>query len=251
MKKIILNSRIIIFSLIFIFSLSSIAVAGNLSDFEDSIIEKNKRVKKTTKKSKNKSGSNMDSDDITAAILYGLAVGGIATMERVREGERKDGDALIPFARIDLSVQDVASDVVAFDARAEFGYGAFGAQVRRTTFNEENTKDVLDLLQSHILYRISPVEQFEVDLGLGTVTLNGGEVHSGVSFTMPVMVRFHEYLGFEYRPAWASINGNHIEDYDYALIIGSRFASLRAGYRIVQSWNNSLEGPYLGLALHF
>jgi hypothetical protein len=162
---------------------------------------------------------------------------------------RMPGDPLIPFIRYDFSVQDVESDVEAFDHRFEGGYGLFAFQIRNTRYREDEPSDDLDLFQIHFLLRLYFDESFEMDLGLGSLRIDGEEANSGASFTLPVHFYPTRRLGVVFRPAWANVNENTIEDYDLAIVYRFPFAALRAGYRWVMSGSESLDGFYLGASL--
>jgi len=164
---------------------------------------------------------------------------------------REIGEVLIPFFRLDAAYQNVDSDVDAIDVRAELGYGPVALSIRDTNYQESDPDDELEIFQMHALYRMSFSETFEVDAGLGILTIDGNDQNSGFSLTMPVLIRSTENLGFEFRPSWSSVNGNLIQDYDVGAMFGMRFVSLRAGYRWIESENTSLNGPYLGISIHF
>lgn len=194
--------------------------------------------------------------EILAEILFegaliGIMAGGVSSYERVTSGEREYGEPLIPFARLDLSVQNVNSDVTAWDSRAEFGFGPFGFQVRSTRYKEDEPDDAIEVLQLYWLYRMSAGPFFELDLALGSLTLDGDERHEGFSFSLPITVRPTERIGFEFRPAWANLNGIGVEDYDLAVSLGGRYVSLRIGYRWFMNWRSSLDGPYAGVSLYW
>jgi hypothetical protein len=164
---------------------------------------------------------------------------------------RKSGQALIPIARLDISYQDVESDVSAMDYRGEVGYGPVALQVRETHYAEERPDDDLDILQIHMLYRMSIGEKIEIDLGFGGMSIEGENDNSGLSITVPVLIHSWDYFGVEFRSSWSSINNNTIQDYDLSLLTGWRYLSLRAGYRRVMSDTESLSGPFAGLSLRF
>jgi hypothetical protein len=157
------------------------------------------------------------------------------------------GEALIPFARFDLSYQDVESDVDAWDYRLEGGYGPVGLQCNLTHYSEETPEDDLDMLRFYGMYRMSFGTIVEVDLGLGALTIDGNGRDTRFSLTVPVRIYPTDWLGIEIRPAWA----DNVTDCDIALLLTAPYVSLKAGYRWVSSPTESLNGPYAGLAVHF
>lgn len=258
------------------------AFAGKLGDFERSATEErggaDKRSQSQSGREQKGSSSCFDpivsdvgsvvvSDTVAPAanscfggLFVAMGEGGANSTKRidpveVRPGERidarKEGEALIPFLRVDLAYQNVESDVIARDVRAEAGYGAVGFQLRRTVYEEENPPDRLETLQYYLLYRMSFGSFVEVDAGIGSLLLTGKEKNSGLSLTIPVIFHPTDYFGVEFRPAWSTINDNSIHDLDAGVLFGGRYASLRAGYRWFKSGRESLDGPYAGVALRW
>lgn len=164
---------------------------------------------------------------------------------------RQHGEALIPFARFDVTYQDVESDVTAWDYRLEVGYGPLGFQVRRTLYDERSPVASLEALQYHALYRMSFGSDLEVDIGAGALILEGNEENSGFSITVPVLYHASDLYGFEFRPVWSTINENDIQDFDLSVLFGRQYASIRLGYRWFRSPNQSLDGPAVGVSLRW
>jgi hypothetical protein len=202
-----------------------------------------------------------DSADDTAAnaiLLMSLVpiYGGIRSWARATDGSvgdveanpRRAGVATIPFIRVDAAYQLVESDIEAWDIRGEGGFGPFAVQVRETHYEEDRPSEDLDLVQAHALLRMEFIDALEVDLGLGGLVVHGDDINSGVSGTIPVLIHPWDFLGLEFRPAWAGVNDNLVEDYDLSLLAGWRFISARAGYRWTESGGSSLNGPIFGFA---
>jgi len=192
------------------------------------------------------------------AILSFLA-GGIYSWERVHPDSitiasvksRKSGEPLIPFLRLDLNYQNVESDVEALDSRLEAGYGPFGVQARITHYNEQEPEDELDIQQFHLLYRMSFGNHVEIDLGAGGATVHGENQNIGFSLTTPLLIHPTEHVGLEFRPAWATIRGNPLSDYDVGIVVNVSHVAVRGGYRWMQSEHESLNGAYVGLSVIF
>lgn len=196
-------------------------------------------------------------------MAYGLLYGGLESWSAVRPGDyaweeeqtegfpRTTGSALIPFARLDSGYQWVDEGISALDFRGELGYGPLALQGRYTRFKEEGESTDLDLGSAHILYRMSFMQKLGIDFGLGRLYLEGEERHSAASFTMPVHFHPTPNLGIEYRPVWATMEGNEISDHDLSLHVGLPHVSLRGGYRWVKSGGETLDGPQVGLALRW
>jgi len=185
--------------------------------------------------------------------------GGIQSWERIQppatpvDGTppvRSRGEPLIPFLRLDVTYQDVKSDVQAVDGRAETGYGPLGVQARWTHYTEDVPQTDLDFTQIHGLYRMSFGRYGEIDLGMGAGILGGDEKHSGFSLALPMTVQPIPQLGFAFRPSWTSIENNSITDYDVHLSAGLPYVTVETGYRWLSAGGASLDGPFLGGAIH-
>lgn len=222
------------------------ALAGKLDDFETEATEGDG------------DGGGGDSDDVYvdgeddayfAAALFALLVpvyGATKSWDSV--GSRAPGEATLAFARVDAAYQLVESDVDAGDLRGELGYGPFALQARETHYDEDQPRDSLDLIQAHALLRMLFLPMLEVDLGLGAIVLDGDGTETGFSGTVPVLIHPWDFLGLEFRPAWAAVNDSTVSDYDLSLLAGWRFISARAGYRWTDSGDETLNGPIFGLA---
>ena len=204
------------------------------------------------------SGGNFLFELFEQMFAQGFVYGGNTSWVRVGAdlGEAADfdvksrelGDVLIPFLRADATYQALRSDVAAFDVAADAGYGPFAVRFDQTRYWEDDPRDTLDLTRVYGLYRMSFGPAVEIDLGLGALTISGDEgSNDRFSFTTPILVHPNRYVGVEFRPAWAA----NVEDYDLALMAGPGFVSVKAGYRWVRSPHESLDGPYVGISVHF
>ena len=247
---------------------TSTTLAGRLDDFEEQASTRPPQADShestpddDIEEDGGDAGESDDFADFMAELLfYATVAGGVMSMQRVVPNSLDDetyvtarelGEPLIPMARVDASYQYIDSDLYATDARAEVGFGLFGFQYRRSDFEESDPNDSLVIKQWHGLYRMSFGDYVEVDLGYGRLRLEGNAVSEGSSYTMPVHIHLNEYLGFEWRPAWSSINGSNIREDDVAILLLYRYTSLRLGYRSLKAQDVKLDGPYMGLAVHF
>ena len=237
----------------------STAFAGKLDNFESSLNQPTKTYD---------SGSYSDSDsesfflDIFGEIMvdllaYGMVYGGVSSMERVNGGisgpdameieSRENGEPLIPFARIDVAYLDAESDVKGYDYRLECGYGAFAVHLNHTHYRESSPKDKLDLIRLYGIYRMSFGSHFELGLGLGSLTVKGNDSNSRMSFTMPIRIQPGEHIGIEFRPSWAE----NLNERDLGVLLRWEYVSLKAGYRWVSSFGESLDSAYVGFSVHY
>jgi hypothetical protein len=164
---------------------------------------------------------------------------------------RQTGAPQIPIFRVDGNYQSVESDVDAFDWRVEGGFGPLALGFRRTQYSETSPSDDLDLTQFFGLLRLWFGGEVEVDVGVGALAINGEAENSGLAFTLPISYRPVDWCGVEFRPVWATVNGNNTRDYDVGLSLGVRYVCLRGGYRWMESGAASLNGPYVGISVQF
>lgn len=158
---------------------------------------------------------------------------------------------VLPSLRVDGSYQNVLSDVGAFDLRAEGGYDFLAVQGRFTYYTEEEPDDELWLNYIHGVLRLSVGEHLALGPGAGVTILSGNNRNSGFSWTLPILFYPRKSVGIEFRPVWSWINENPIDDYDVSLVLGSKHAAFRAGYRWVNADSESLDGPYMGVTVRF
>lgn len=164
-----------------------------------------------------------------------------------RGDARENGELLIPYLRADMAYRPVDDDVIAREYQFELGYGAFAIHYNASRYEETDPPDKLDLRYVFGVYRMSLFSGSELDLGLGELVVNGNEDHSYTAFTMPFRIQPDQRIGFEFRPIWAS----NINDYDAAVLVGGQYLSLKAGYRWVETYGQSLNGSYIGVSLHY
>jgi len=172
------------------------------------------------------------------------------------------GDPILPFARFDGRQQSVETNVDARDYYVQIGYEPFALDVRHTRFTETNPTDHLDVYRFHALFRLGGASEtglfregarsfYEIDFGLGYVQLDGVNRQGAVSFTLPILIYPSKHLGFEFRPAWATINESKLADYDLSAHVLLKYVGVKAGYRWLKSPTMELSGPYLGLTMRF
>ncbi len=165
--------------------------------------------------------------------------------------EKKPGETLIPYFRFDYHYQDQETDIYASDYRFLAGYGPWAIMGRKTYLREEEPFDKMRIDQLYGVLRLSISNYVEVGLGFGEYKIVGDDSNSGFSFTLPIMVRINEHFSIEALPTWASINENEIADYDLGVLFGTRYISTKVGFRRIESPNNHLQGPYVGLSLYY
>ncbi|WP_345334976.1 hypothetical protein [Ferrimonas pelagia] len=160
---------------------------------------------------------------------------------------RRPGEAVIPFIRWDLDSTRVASNLDSSDHRIEAGYGTLAMGYSQRRFRETEPDDTLEIRQLYGLYRMSLGPYVEFDLGMGSQQVKGQQHQSHFFATTPLLIHTSERFGFEFRPAW----GGGIQSYDISLLVKSSYGSLKLGYKALSTRSESLNGPYLGFALHY
>lgn len=190
-------------------------------------------------------------------FVGGLWYGGVGSLGRIQEdpaeefldGEyaRAAGEPLIPFLRLDADMQRIDPGLDAWNVAAECGYGPIAVWGRMQRFDGDDPDARMDLYEVALLYRLSFGRHVEIDLGGGTVQLDGVADASRGSFLAELRVHPHEWFGLEFRTTLAQ----ELEIYDVALLAGPRFVDFKAGWRWTRSPNESLDGPYAGMAISF
>ena len=161
------------------------------------------------------------------------------------------GGFCVPTFRTDVSWQHVNSDMEAIDYRVQVGYGPFALDYNQTRFNEWDPDDGMDIHRVMALLRISSHDQFEIDLGVGTFTIDGERNHTEWAATIPVIFAPSEYVAFEFRPVWTMDRGHTIQDFDLNGCFKLGNVGFRGGYRWLMTETQSLNGPYVGITVRF
>ena len=164
---------------------------------------------------------------------------------------RDAGDPILPQARLDLMYQDVAPDIHALSYSMELGYGALGADFRHTHYRENEPNDTLDVYRFHGLARMCAAESLEIDVALGAVIIEGNKSNSGLSFGFPMRYWYTECAGVELQPFWGNIHGTLTSDCELSALVRFKNTSLRLGYRWMESPEQSLDGPCIGLSFRY
>lgn len=256
-----------ILTLLFVM-LTPTSYAGSLDAFEDSV-EKNPKSNGGNGRGDSCQSNELNFGclvvDVVSDVVYHIVVfGGTYSFYRVDHsphhffisddiGEldgislRLAGEPLIPFARLDLSYQHNDPRTKAYDYRFEAGYGALALGYNQTRYRERAPNDSLALTRIYGLFRMSFGSHVEVDWGVGSLEVDGNEHRSLLYITTPILVHLSRRIGFEFRPSWA---GN-ISDYDMAILLKSKYAAIKLGYRKLSAGTESLNGPYAGLSVHY
>lgn len=224
--------------------------AGELDDFEkDATVPKNGQCVERASDDE----PNFFEDffrDIFSEILGDILSGGISG-SRIAGESRSLGDQLLPVFKTDLNCQSTGSDIIAIDAKTELGHGPLAIQFRRTHFSEDEPKDKLNITKYYGLLRFFWCCNFELDFGLGGLTLQGNETNTAFSLTVPFKIYPERWFGICFLPSWSFLNRNVINDYDISVPFTIDYFSLQIGYRWVESLNESLNGPYVGGSICF
>lgn len=209
-------------------------------------------------------GSEADGDEDSwlAEILYAvLWTGGSISVARVSpEGStwegavapRKDGEALVPFARLDASAfYSPTSDEDTFGGslRGELGWGPLAVAGEFRSLNDGVSS--LELGYAHGFYRMSFGSAVEFDLGLGAAWLHVDETLTGFSFSTPLRVHPGTHWGLEVVPVWTAFEGGSLADYTFQGVFGGDAHSVTVGWRALRSENAKVDGPQLGYSVRY
>ncbi len=186
--------------------------------------------------------------DVAIALF---SEGGRSSMQRISSGvdasiQRKNGEPLIPFVRYDFAFQRLSADITAHSNRFEGGYGPVALYLEDYAFSESSPASKLDIKRQMFLYRMAG-DQTEIDVGLGQTVIVGARRTVINAFSVRGRFRLGENFTVDFQPVW----GDKMNDYELALHYGGQFGSLKVGYRTVNSPEESLGGPFAGLAFYF
>jgi hypothetical protein len=195
-----------------------------------------------------------------AGLVYGAANSAIRTFDSGDSSVgdeyltlRETGEPLIPLIRLEGDKFFPDNDILALSLNAEVGIAFMGLSYHQVYF-EETLPDgaTTDLTVTRVmgLYRMSFGNALEVDLGGGTIIMDGTEVDDiGFVFSAPIRLHPWRHLGVEFRPAWGKVKATLLEDYETSVFMTYGMTSLKAGYRWIGAEDESIDGPSIGLAI--
>lgn len=159
---------------------------------------------------------------------------------------RNDGDVLIPYVRYDFSYHHVSSSISGIDNRIEVGYGVIGILADNYLLNDSAYGTSLSVDRYLLQYRLSINKRGELDMGVGETYLMGANSTQFNTVSLAGRIIVDDHLMFEFRPSWTSA----IQDYEGAVAYTGSGWSLKSGYRSMTSPGGTLQGPFIGFALH-
>jgi hypothetical protein len=160
---------------------------------------------------------------------------------------RDEGDILIPYARYDFGYQTLSAGIHGYDNRLEAGFGVVSVLFEDYRLYDRNFGVGLTVDRYLLQYRISVNRRSEFDFGIGQTDLMGATLTQLGTVSVTGRIMLVDNLLLELRPAWART----VQDYDGALVLTLPYWSLKAGYRSMTSPGGTLQGPYIGFALHY
>lgn len=259
-----MNSKTLAYCALIVLWVGSIPAfsESRLGRFEDSLPKPTRtRRPATPSRSPSLAASLIETlfvDVLIEGLFFGMAHGGLNSVGLIYPFEwtddeallqRPSGGALIPFAAAEVSHQWIDSGTRAWDWRGEFGLALMGVTVRRTFYRDNKADFDLDTTQIHGVYRMTFGERFEAGLAFGAIELKGRDRRDGFSFGLPMRWHGRHGWGIEYRPVWSTLEETRLSDHDLAVVLGWRYAYLRAGYRWFYHPNASLDGAQVGFGL--
>jgi hypothetical protein len=171
----------------------------------------------------------------------------------------RKGTTGLPYVRFDYRWQYLDSQLDAHDYLLEAGYKILAFYGRSTDYEDRSNGETLNIDQYYGMLRYGGGDDFffpgtfQIAAGLGGYSIRGMQKQDGVAFTLPLSFNPYDFIGFEFRPAWASINDRNISDYDISMSLGYLYLQGRIGYRWlwVQHDGHWLDGPYAGMTFTF
>ena len=82
---------------------------------------------------------------------------------------RENGERMLPKFLAETSCQRIDQETSGFHQKVEAGYGTLGLEFKRSGYSEKTSKDQLEILQIHGLYRMSFTERSGMSLGIGSM----------------------------------------------------------------------------------
>ncbi len=159
---------------------------------------------------------------------------------------RDEGDVLIPYVRYDFAYQQLSSSISGYDNRLELGYGVASLLVEDYRLYDRAYATALTLDRYLLQYRVSLNRRSEFDFGVGETEMLGANYTQLGTVSLAARFILADNLLLEVRPTWART----IQDYEAAIALTQPYWSLKAGYRSMTSPGGTLQGPFIGLALH-
>jgi hypothetical protein len=260
MNKELLNLVPLLIVIVILISLPvNYALAGELGKFEKDATKERPRQRHDRHRNYNDNNwwGGLATNFVSALVeipmrtSWARATGDPAQLTEFGCELRKPGDPLLPFVRFDASYLTIEPDVDAFDYRIQIGYGTFALELNQTRYEEKEPPDQLDFYRLYGLFRLSYSNKVEVDLGVGSIILEGDERHSGLSTTTPIIIHPCDWFIVEFRPMWSNINGSAIDEYELGFLFNYDFMAIKAGYRWTRSPQESLNGPFIGASIRY
>ena len=231
------------------------AYGGELDNFEKGT--RGKRTRKVGSSTTSPSDEILESclvDLVGECLMIPFAAGlteGTANSVLLWD-EREPGWPIIPIVRVDAAYHNVTdADVHALDHSFEIGWGPVALELNHTHYWEEEPADDLNIFQAALLCRMAASPNFEIDVAIGDMYMQGDSSTNGFLIGFPVRWWLSDNVGVEGRLMWASLSGGSITDHRIGGVLRYKLISLIAGYRRRESGDASLNGPYVGLSFRY
>ncbi len=238
------------------------ALAGKLNDFEDDVVVEKKENDHTSNKRRCNHTDNRDDEGyihgVSDVIYEPVPVLGRTSIEDLSTHSsflytltRKPGDKIMPIFRLDLGYGSIDDNIDFTDFRLELGFGALGASFKNSRFSEDEDPDGLETTQALLLYRMSLMNNFEVDVGVGEYALKGNRRLTDSAFNFSAIWSDSSGFGAEFRYVGTTGDSLNIDDYELSVLYSKDKYSLKTGYRWLEGETQSLTGPFAALVYIF
>ena len=169
-----------------------------------------------------------------------------AQASMVLQDHHTPGDATLPVLRVDLFTQHLSTDLYALDVRSQLGYGQFMIMAQVSDYQERHPLDALTALRWGLGGRFAFGDYLQAQVIIGAMQFSGNNVTTRALITTPFAFTYGRYA-VEYRPTFA----DGVREHDLAARYQHRYWSVELGYRTLSSTRATLEGPYIGIGMHW
>lgn len=182
----------------------------------------------------------------TVGDFFHVVFAPAAQASMLLQERHEPGDATLPVLRADMFAQHLGADLYAVDVRSELGYGQFLIMAQLSDYQEHHPKDQFIATRWGLGGRFTYSENFQADVLIGAMQFSGNNVTTRILIATPFALTFGRYA-IEYRPAFA----DGVSEHDIAARYQRRYWSGELGYRALSNATATLNGPYVGIGIHW
>lgn len=182
----------------------------------------------------------------TIVDFFQVIFGSSAQASFLLQEQHLEGDARLPVLQVELFTQQVDPDLYALDLRSQLGYGPYLIMTQVSGYQERHPRDALVAARWGVGGRYTYGDYLQSQVLVGALQFSKNNVTTRAWLATPVSIMLGRYA-FEYRPTFA----DGVTEHDIAVHYNRRFWSAELGYRALSNASATLEGPYLGIGMHW